>query len=315
VNDSGLEVRKLKFEYPDHFDANWAPHRTEFSCVANSISLAMPYLEPYVVKAVSKYLPEIEELEDDNGVVVGNNVCALVDDFKNETSSCTEMQDLYKYDSKPNSDEVRKYLAQETQHHIQHRKFNKIIQRQYPKLAISEKLMAKTFKWFEKKRSKEFNLALSTTFETFAYSVARWTAQNQRELFKDANPEVLRLFTWHLGEEVEHKSTVFNIWKAVGGRRRTQIAASIITVLITAFFVIFNSMIMLTYEKRIFNPVSWFRLIKWGITFAFEMIPTLAIATMKNFHPTELADPIAAQLWLDEIEYEEQLLQQEVAKV
>ena len=145
--------------------------------------------------------------------------------------------------------------------------------------------------------------------------MARWTAPNQRELFKGADPEVLRLFKWHLGEEVEHKSTVFNILRLVKGRKRIQILASMITVFLTAFFVLLSTSIMLTYQKRIFNPVAWFRLIKWGFSFAFEMIPTLVISTFPSFHPTDLVDPISARLWLEEIEYEEILLQQEMVEV
>jgi len=207
VDSSLFVVRRLKFEYPDDFDANWAPHRPEFSCVANSISLAMPYLEPYVVKSVSKYLPEIEVLEDkiptsgvasdvrmtDAGVAhmskgtgtsdfpIGNkddtrSVCdsrvgndgeglVSVPVIPTEVGFLSDrdknMAEILYNQSSVSSKEVRKYLAQETQHHVQHQKFNNIIRNQYPKVSLVEKLMARTFKWFGNKRSKEFNLALS----------------------------------------------------------------------------------------------------------------------------------------------------------
>lgn len=38
------------------------------------------------------------------------------------------------------------------------------------------------------------------------------------------SPEVWHLFNWHALEELEHKSVVFDLYRAVGGTERTRIA-------------------------------------------------------------------------------------------
>jgi len=265
---SQVTVRKLKFEYPDNFDACWTKHRPEFSCVANSISLLMPYMEPYVVKSVANYLPQIIDLENQSD------------------QSQTQI--------------VRNYLAQETQHHIQHKKFNKILTAQYKQLTKLEQVTQKIFNRLQKKRSNEFNLAMSATFEAFAYSVARWTAPNQSELFKQADPEVLRLYKWHLAEEIEHKEVVFNIWKAAEGKTWRYVMACFVSVAMLAAFILNSTFVMLTYERRILNPISWYRLTKWAISFAFELLPNLTITALPSFHPDQLVDPVSAKIWLHE---------------
>jgi len=281
MQGSQVTVRKLKFEYPDNFDACWTKHRPEFSCVANSISLLMPYMEPYVVKSVANYLPLLDEQAKTDSQI-----------------------DLENQGNQSQAQTVRDYLAQETQHHIQHKKFNKIITRQYKRLTKLEQVTQKIFNRLQKKRSNEFNLAMAATFEAFAYSVAHWTAPNQSELFKQANPEVLRLFKWHLAEEIEHKEVVFNVWKAAQGKTWRYVAACFVSVAMLAAFVLVATTTMLVYERRIFNPISWYRLTKWAISFAFELLPNLTITALPSFHPDQLVDPISAKIWLHEAQAE-----------
>ncbi len=47
-----LPVRRVTFVFADDYELNWSPDRPELACVANGVSLLMPYLEPLVATAV-----------------------------------------------------------------------------------------------------------------------------------------------------------------------------------------------------------------------------------------------------------------------
>ena len=47
-------VRKMPFEFPDDIQAHWCPGRPEWSHMVNGASLAMPYLEPYLIRTMRK---------------------------------------------------------------------------------------------------------------------------------------------------------------------------------------------------------------------------------------------------------------------
>ncbi len=262
-----IKVRKPVFEYPDSMEVCWSSLK-EFACVANSISLLMPYLEPYVVKSVAAARAELRA-----------------------DGSLGDEEDK----------RVRDYLSQETQHHIQHQKFNDLLVARYPKLRWWEASASRLAKWLLKRRSVEYNLAQSASSEAFAYSVARWCSQNRSEIFTGADPEVARLFQWHMAEEVEHKDVVYELLDKYQERSRFKyIVACIVTVLTMAAFVTSASLAMMFYERRILSPLAWFRLFKWAITFAFELLPTLTVSALPGFHPSQLVDPIDAKNWLRE---------------
>ena len=62
-----LPERTLRFEYPDDMDPAWNPRRPEFASAANSVSLIMPYAEPYFVKSVRSALPQLDATARDRG--------------------------------------------------------------------------------------------------------------------------------------------------------------------------------------------------------------------------------------------------------
>ena len=47
-------VRRMRFPCPDSLKAWWNPARPEFSHVVNAASLAMPFLEPYLIETMRK---------------------------------------------------------------------------------------------------------------------------------------------------------------------------------------------------------------------------------------------------------------------
>jgi uncharacterized protein len=255
----------MTFEYPPDTNPAWNRRFPEFSCAANGISLLMPYAEPYFVHSIRSVLP------------------TLGDDLRARTKA---------------------YLGQETQHSRQHRKFNDIIGHRYPGIPRVEGWMQRTYGWLDRTRSSRFNVAFAAGSETIAFGIARWTETNLSRLFDGADPEASTLYLWHLAEEVEHKSAAFDVFEAVDGSRMRYAWAMSLSFLILVWFTTLATLVMLSGERRLFNPVAWFRLIVWAFSLAFSLLPLMAASAMPSHHPDSFADPIYLPTWLQQYDAE-----------
>jgi predicted metal-dependent hydrolase len=254
-----LPERALRFEYPDDFDPAWSPRRPEFACAANAVSLIMPYAEPYFVRSVRAVLPELEG-----------------------DARTTAQQ----------------YLRQELQHHVQHRRFNQLVDQRYPRLVRVEGWMRRTYGWLSRTRSTRFSLAFAAGSEAIAFTLARWTEQHLGDLFADADPVPSTLYLWHLAEEVEHKSAAFDVYEQLDGSRRRYAFAMVLSFVILAWFTTIGALTMLFADGRGFHPVSYLRLLRWGLSFAWIGLPSLLVSALPGHHPSDFADPIWLSSWL-----------------
>ena len=264
--------RRIRFEYPERTEPIWTPRRPEFACAANSVSLMMPIIEPYFVRSARRAQPL---LPDDLAAV------------------------------------TQQYLEQEAQHFTQHVVFNRRLNARYPRLARTEAVMSRIYRWIEDKFSLEFSCAFAAVSETMAYSAARWAADNRTELFADADEVSASLFLWHLAEEVEHKSVAFDIHRHVVEQqdrrkfsRLRYLTAMVVALTLVISFVVWGTSVMLARERRLHHPLAWFRLLRWSFVFAFELLTNLTLSLLPGFHPTDLTDPLWYEVWLREFDSE-----------
>lgn len=254
-----LVERTVSFEYPADLRAGWHSTMPELACVANAVSLMMPYLEPYVVRAVREALPHLEpEL----------------------------------------AVEARAYIAQEAQHHTQHRRFNELIAAQVRGVGAVESMLRRTFDRLWRTRSERFHLAYAAAAEAGAYGVARWVERHHAELFRDADPTVASLYLWHLAEEVEHKAVAYDVFEEVDGSRRRYLGAGLCSLALLAGLTVLATLAQLWASRRIWSPVAWFRLTRWSISLAFEVLPDLFVAATPGHHPSQFSDPTLLVAWL-----------------
>lgn len=263
IESAQIPVRRIGFDYPEEIGVAWTPHQPEFACAANSVSLLMPFMEPYFVRSIAAALPRLDP-------------------------------DL--------AARTRAYLGQETQHHVQHQRFNEALTSRYRSLRFVERRAEQVYRWLGRTRSAEFNLGFAASSEAIAYSAARWSAERRRQLFSGADPVVASLFLWHLAEEVEHKSVAFDVFRSCEGRRRHYLGAGLLALVLVLVFVGVGTTIMLGAERRLFHPVAWFRLTGWAITFAFELVPNLALSLFASHHPDQWVDPLWYEVWLREFD-------------
>jgi len=257
---SALPHRRIHLEWPDDTRAAWQPIKPEFAAAVNALSLGMPSGEPYVMQAVRTAAADIDDPEL--------------------------------------AERVRDYLAQEGEHARQHRRFNQILTDQHPALSRVERWLASSYRFLQKRAGRRFGIAYAAGFEATAFAAARWMDSHRHELFRGADEVPSTLILWHLAEEVEHKSVAHDVWAATGGSRVRYLLAMATCFAMLVWFIFLGTVVQLTAWRRILSPVAWFRLWKWGIGFAFEVMPTMAITLLPNHHPSQQADPSWMIEWL-----------------
>lgn len=178
---ASMTVRRMRFDYSEKLKAWWNPERPEFSHVVNAASLAMPFLEPYLIETMRKAKEKI-----------------------------TDPQLLA---------EVDLYIGQESTHFRQHQQFNKrLADWGYQCVPVLEKKLKADYEAFAAKRSFTFNVAYAEGFEAMALTIGHMLVEERTHLFSNADPAVSSLVLWHFVEEIEHKSVTYDVFKKLDGR-------------------------------------------------------------------------------------------------
>lgn len=261
-----LPQRRVRFTWPDDFDPRWTPVVPELASAANAVSLLMPFAEPYVVTSVRSVLDELAATDPDLAA------------------------------------EARSYVAQEAQHHGQHRRFNELLVTRYPRLRMVERGLGWVFGRLQR-RSVRFGLAFAAAFETIAFVAARWV-DNHQSLLRDAEPTAATLFLWHLAEEVEHKEVAFDVYEASGGGRLRYAWATVVAGVILATASLVGTWTILASDRRLFSPVAHLRLVGWSLSFIFVAVPVVVVSALPGHHPRDLADPAGLDHWLEHLDPE-----------
>ena len=256
---STVRHRDVHFDWPASFPVAWVPLNPEFSTCANAISLMMPHVEPYVAKSIRGVNDQLEDPE----------LAA----------------------------EAAAFVRQELGHHRQHRRFNEGVVASCPALGRVDSAMRRTYGWMWKRWGTRYGVAHAAAAETFAYAAARWV-ERRTALFTGGDPAISSMFLWHLAEEVEHKDVAFDVYAAVDGSRWRLARAMVVVMALIGFFGLWAVVVQQWKLRRLFHPVTWFRLVVWPISFAFEMLPLLAVALTTGHHPESLVDPAWYGLWL-----------------
>ena len=264
-DSSGTEpiVRRLQFTFDDNVTADWHPRLPEFASGANAISLLMPHAEPFVISAVRDAVPRI----DDELLV-----------RRCET-----------------------WASQEAVHFKAHRSFNRSLAAQSSVARWLDRLGSRLFRLL-RSRSVEFRLAFAAAFELIAFSSARWAEEGLQTYFDGADEDVSSLFLWHLAEEIEHKGIAHDVLATTSGARRKYPVAVVTAFVVLIGFTVVGGITLFLSRREATNPLRWLRLIGWGFSLAFVLLPILAVSMTRGFHPRQLVDPPWMKQWL--LEYD-----------
>ena len=256
-----LPVRRVRFDWDGVETDQWHPASPEFAAGANAISLLMPHAEPFVIAAVRR---STENLDD-----------AVL------------------------SARVRAWEQQEAAHFRAHRNFNRSLTANSVTARLLDSLGRRVFAWLGR-RSDAFALSFAAAFELVAFASARWAEAHLHRLFRGADEDAATLYLWHLAEEVEHKGIVHDVKRSAGVGSLLYRLSLVVAFVVLIGFTIVGGLSLFCRTRSALNPLRWIRLVSWGFSLAFVLLPVLAMSTSDSFEPDTLVDPPWMHRWLSE---------------
>ena len=177
-----ITVRRMHFDIPQDVDLYATTDDAASLSSSVALSLALPYLEPYLIRTMRVALDHITDPE-------------LAAD-------------------------VRAFSAQEGHHFRAHAQFNRWIVGKLPperaaEIGAIEAALQADYERFSQSKSLRFNLAYAEGFEAMTCSFALATLEAR---MTPQEPKAWsELFEWHLAEEVEHRTVAFEAYDHVVG--------------------------------------------------------------------------------------------------
>ena len=262
--------RRVKFEWPDDQPIHWHHSLPEFGAGVNAISLLMTYAEPYGVGKLRQGLK----------------------DFDPPAKLAASAESL---------------MSQELSHLRVHKDFNKALIAQ----SRTARALDRVGQWIFKqlgKRSTAFGVAFAAAFEVVAFASARWAENGLRSYFGGADEQSASLILWHLAEEIEHKGIAHDVLLAHPTARAKYKWAVPVAFAVLIGFTALAGLALFISSRFVFNPIRWARLIGWGVSFAFVVMPVVASSLSADFHPDQLVDPPWMKMWLAEYDPDSQTM-------
>jgi predicted metal-dependent hydrolase len=180
-----ITVRNLKFEFPEDLPVLADPNDVRSSCATAGLSFTLPYLEPYLIRTMSKAMKQVTD-----PVIAAD---------------------------------MRKFSGQEGNHFRNHARLNNVLRRKLsPKVATEitqiEAEMEADYQRFSATKSLKFNLAYAEGFEAMTLAFALATLDVREHEADSHDPSWGSLMAWHLAEEVEHRTVTFDAYDHLYGQ-------------------------------------------------------------------------------------------------
>jgi hypothetical protein len=181
-----MKVRRPDFDFSDTVP-HWAPN-VEAAQLVNAAHMVPAYIEPFLITVMRHARGKLDP-EQDAGLIADIDV----------------------------------FNRQEGQHTKMHAAALRMVRDHYPGIADYERAYRAEYERFSAHRSLRFLLAYSDGFEAYASATAKtWVDGDLDRLFEGGDERSLDLWKWHLAEEYEHRSVVFEVYERLYGHPRWQ---------------------------------------------------------------------------------------------
>ncbi len=246
-----IKVRHINFEFLQESDRYWCGNSAFKTHLLNSFTLLLPDIEQYLIRAVRQRLKFI--------------------------------------DNPQLKQDVRGFIGQEAQHSLQHSKFwDNLRASGYEIDNYISWVRVVLFNTLERRLSLELNLAIGAGFEHLTTLLGEMALEG--DFLVDAEPNLRKLFEWHVAEEIEHKSVVFDVLQNTSDSYLLRLVGMVIShIFIIGFFNL--GLVMLLYQdKKLLDGNVWQEMIQfWFIKekFLFRASLNCIKYCKKSFHPSQ----------------------------
>ena len=255
-----IVIRDFSFDFPADLDPVWVPGNPVRSHLFNGFSMTMPYLEPFLIRAMlkaKKHITDPELLEDMTG-----------------------------------------FNRQEGNHYKCHRRYNELIKANgYPELEDLEKRMTEDYARLET-RSLRTQLAYGAGFESMTNGFTHWLISKRVGLFAGASQHVSSFWLMHMIEEAEHKTVAFDAYMAYSGKYLPRALGVLHGSGHIVGLGIRGMLGCLKKDKILYRPSTFFKILKEFFLFIVNIGPFCFRAMLPGFNPRKERDPQWMKDWV-----------------
>ena len=256
-----IVVREFTFEFPDDLNPVWVPDDPVRSHFFNGLSLTMPYLEPYLIRAALR------------------------------ARDCLEDPGLL--------EDIAGFNRQEANHYKCHRRYNELLKsRGYPEIAVLEESMTADYERLES-RSLRTQLAYSAGFESMTNGFTHWLITKRAKLFGNADPHVSSFWLMHMIEETEHKTVAFDTYMAYCGQYLPRFFGVFHGSWHVVWLGLKGMFYMLKKDGILYRPRTILGVIRQLGSFVINVGPFMFRALLPGFNPRKEKDPQWMKEWVE----------------
>lgn len=177
-----MKLRRPDFNF-SKTPSRWA-HTPEFAQSFNASSLWIPHLERFLNRVMAKAGSKLDPADPRTARI---------------------------------KDDIKMFIRQESMHYTNHAEFNRILTRDGYDVEHFERKFVEEFERLFATKSLAFLCAYCEGFETLGPPAALAWLGGMEDVLNGADPEVVRLWKWHLTEEFEHRAVCHDVFHAVSG--------------------------------------------------------------------------------------------------
>jgi predicted metal-dependent hydrolase len=183
-----VEDEQMQVRYPTFDFSKTTPHwntNTELAQFINAGNIIPAYIEPFLIKVMRKARAELDPVAD-------AELIADIDTFN----------------------------KQEAQHMKVHRAMLTLVRENgYEGMASIEKAYEGDYERFLEEKPLNWLLAYCEGFEAFGSTAAeKWVDGHIEDRIEGADPEIVKMFRWHLAEEFEHRTVCHRVYQRLGSQ-------------------------------------------------------------------------------------------------
>ncbi|MFN7147853.1 MAG: metal-dependent hydrolase [Microthrixaceae bacterium] len=154
------------------------------------------------------------------------------------------------------------FVGQETMHQREHERLNRVLRTMgYPTMFVHRTGVA--LRRIGRCFPRRTQLAITAAIEHWTAIIAEHALGGDRRAMIDVDEEVQAFLTWHLIEEIEHKSVAFDVMRALGTTERQRIAAMRVLVVFVGPGLALGLLVSLAKDPAAWNPANIWRSLRW----------------------------------------------------
>jgi uncharacterized protein len=171
-----------------------------------------------------------------------------------------------RYRSEIDDPELRKqanaFVGQETMHQREHERLNEVLRTMgYPTRFVHRTgvLLHRIGRRFPRRTQ----LAVTAAIEHWTAVIAEHALGGGGSTVTQVDEEVQAFLTWHLIEEIEHKSVAFDVMRALGTTEQQRIAAMRLLIVLVGPGLALGLLVSLAKDPAAWNPANIGRSLRW----------------------------------------------------